>query len=93
MRIEQQKIAKPKPLPISKRTAMAEKYIKSRLQLDPVMQTVSKFLFEQNLKDTVWYNFYMHFARECFAKITKYYQTDPLLLLKYLASITQKWHQ
>lgn len=93
VRIEQKKIAQAKPLSLAKRQAMAEKYLQSRIQLVSFEPAISKLLIENNLKDTVWYNFYMNFARECFGRIKKYYHTKPNLLTQHLAKITQKWHQ
>jgi len=88
---EEKKIAKKKPLRLEKAKEMAVKYLRSRVKIEPIQAKVSKLLGEHNLADTVWYNSYMNFARECFGKIRKYYIKDPLLLKQQLAEIMKSW--
>jgi len=84
LRTEQKKIEKKKPIRLEKARKMAVKYLRSRVQLVVVENKISKLLEKYNLKDTVWYNHYMNFARACFGKIKKFYNKKPILLKQHL---------
>ena len=89
--IEQAKVQKQKPLRREKAKAMAVKYLRSRIKIEPIEAEVSKFLAEHNLKDNVLYNSYMNFARVCYSKIRKFHIKNPLLLKQHLAETTRAW--
>lgn len=88
---EEKKVQKQKPLRLEKARAMAVKYLRSRVKLEPVETEVSKLLAEHNLTDNVLYNSYMNFGRECYSKINKFHIKNPLLLKQHLTEITRAW--
>ena len=88
---EQKKVQKQKPIRLEKARVMAEKYLQSRVKLALVESEVDKLLAENNLKDNVYYNLYMNFAREIYKALKKYYLKDSPFLKQKLSNITQSW--
>ncbi len=90
-RAEQKKMQKQEPIKMEKVRAMAEKYLKSRIEFHPIESSVSNLLFENQLGNHVLYNSYMNFARVCFKHARKYYHKDQLLLKQQFNDTTKAW--